>query len=145
MWATLIIACCAGAVLIALPAVFGWRGLLARCPGKLGTLFYFACLGAGYIMVEVVLISHFILALSNATVSATVLITGMLVFSGLGSLCADRYLDNARRVMPFVFVAIAALLIGYGLTIDSALDAIGNLPYAWRLPCCFLLILPPPS
>jgi hypothetical protein len=143
VWATLIIACCAGAVLIALPALFGWRGLLARCPGKLGTLFYFACLGAGYIMVEVVLISHFILALSNATVSATVLITGMLVFSGLGSLCADRYLDNARRVMPFVFVAIAALLIGYGLTIDSALDAIGSLPYGWRLPCCFLLILPP--
>ena len=143
VWATLIIACCAGAVLIALPALFGWRGLLSRCPGKLGTLFYFACLGAGYIMVEVVLISHFILALSNATVSATVLITGMLVFSGLGSLCADRYLDNARRVMPFVFVAIAALLIGYGLTIDSALDAIGSLPYGWRLPCCFLLILPP--
>jgi len=143
VWATLIIACCAGAILIALPALFGWRGLLARCPGKLGTLFYFACLGAGYIMVEVVLISHFILALSNATVSATVLITGMLVFSGLGSLCADRYLDSARRLMPYIFVAIAVLLIGYGLMIDRALDFVGSLPYAWRLPCCFLLILPP--
>ncbi len=143
VWATLIIACCAGAVLIALPALFGWRGLLARCPGKAGTLLYFACLGAGYIMVEVVLISHFILALSNATVSATVLITGMLVCSGLGSLCAERFLDSARRLMPFIFIAIAALLIGYGLTIDRALDFVGGLPYAWRLPCCFLLILPP--
>ena len=143
VWATLIIACCAGAILIALPAVFGWRGLLARCPGKAGTLLYFACLGAGYIMVEVVLISHFVLALSNATVSATVLITGMLVFSGFGSLCADRYLDSARRVMPFIFLAIAALLIGYGLSIDRALDFVGTLPYGWRLPCCFLLILPP--
>ncbi len=143
LWATLIIACCAGAILIALPAVFGWRGLLARCPGKAGTLFYFACLGAGYIMVEVVLISHFVLALSNATVSATVLITGMLVFSGFGSLCADRYLDCARSVMPFIFLAIAVLLIGYGLGIDRALDFVGTLPYGWRLPCCFLLILPP--
>ena len=143
VWATLIIACCAGAILIALPAVFGWRGLLARCPGKAGTLLYFACLGAAYIMVEVVLISHFILALSNATVSATVLITGMLVFSGFGSLCAERYLDAARRVMPFVFMAIAALLIGYGLAIDRALDFVGSLPYGWRLPCCFALILPP--
>ena len=143
VWATLAIACGAGAILIALPAVFGWRGLLARCPGKAGTLLYFACLGAAYIMVEVVLISHFILALSNATVSATVLITGMLVFSGCGSLCAERYLDNARRVMPFIFVAIAVLLIGYGLSIDRALNFVGSLPYAWRLPCCFLLILPP--
>ena len=143
VWATLLIACCAGAVLIALPAIFGWRGLLARCPGKAGTLLYFACIGAAYIMVEVVLISHFILALSNATVSATVLITGMLVFSGCGSLCAERYLDSARRVMPLVFIAIAALLLGYGLCIDRALDLVGALPYGWRLPCCFLLILPP--
>ena len=143
VWATLIIACCAGAFLIALPALFGWRGLFARCPGKAGTLLYFACLGAGYIMVEVVLISHFILALSNATVSATVLITGMLVFSGCGSLAAERYLDVARRVMPYIFVAIATLLIGYGLMIDRALDWVGSLPYGWRLPCCFLLILPP--
>ena len=120
VWATLLIACCAGAFLIALPALFAWRGLLARCPGKAGTLLYFACLGAGYIMVEVVLISHFILALSNATVSATVLITGMLVFSGLGSLAAERYLDVARRVMPYIVVAIATLLIGYGLMIDRA-------------------------
>ena len=47
-------------------------------------------------MVEVGLIAKFILALSNATVSASVLITGMLVFSGLGSLVSERYLDRAR-------------------------------------------------
>ena len=143
LWATLFIACCSGALLIALPAVFGWRGLLARCPGKAGTLLYFACLGAGYIMVEVVLISHFVLALSNATVSAAVLITGMLVFSGFGSLVSERWLDSARRIMPWIFIAIAVLLVAYGLFIDSALNFIGSLPYRWRLPSCFLLILPP--
>ena len=143
LWATLFIACCSGALLIALPAVFGWRGLLTRCPGKAGTLLYFACLGAGYIMVEVVLISHFVLALSNATVSAAVLITGMLVFSGFGSLVSELWLDSARRIMPWIFIAIAVLLVAYGLFIDSALNFIGSLPYRWRLPSCFLLILPP--
>ena len=69
-----------------LPLIFGWRTIFSRNPGKFRTIVYFACLGAGYIMVEVGLISDFILALSNATVSASVLITGMLVFSGLGSL-----------------------------------------------------------
>ena len=48
-------------------------------------------------MVEVGLIAHFILALTNATVSASVLITGMLVFSGLGSLVSERFLDRARE------------------------------------------------
>ena len=143
LWATLLIACCSGALLIALPALLGWRGLLAHCPGKAGTLLYFACLGCGYIMVEVVLISHFTLALSNATVSATVLITGMLVFSGCGSLAAERFLDTPRRVMPWVFTTIAVLLVGYGLFIDHALNWIGELPYGWRLPSCFALILPP--
>ena len=61
------------------PVVFGWRATFSETPGKLRTILYFACLGIGYIMVEVGLIAHFILALSNATVSASILITGMLV------------------------------------------------------------------
>ena len=94
-------------------------------------------------MVEVGLISDFVLALSNATVSASVLITGMLVFSGLGAFVSERYLDRARSVMPKIFVAISALLIGYGLFLDRVLDLIGTLPYALRLICCFALIFPP--
>ena len=92
LWATLGIACIAALSLVLLPLVFGWRTIFSRNPGKFRTIIYFACLGAGYIMVEVGLISKFILALSNATVSASVLITGMLVFSGLGSLVSERYL-----------------------------------------------------
>ena len=56
------------------------------------------------------MISHFILALSNATVSASVLITGMLVFSGFGSFVSERSLDRARHVMPRIFLAIFAIL-----------------------------------
>ena len=126
-----------------LPLVFGWRTIFSHNPGKFRTIIYFACLGAGYIMVEVGLISEFMLALSNATVSASVLITGMLVFSGLGSFVSERYLDRARTVMPKVFIAIGALLIGYGLFLDRVLDLIGTLPYALRLVCCFALIFPP--
>ena len=126
-----------------LPLVYGWRTILSRNPGKLRTIGYFACLGAGYIMVEVGLIAKFSQALGNATVSASVLITGMLVFSGLGSLASERYLDGARTIMPKLFLAIGAMLIGYGLALDRALEWIGALPYALRLVVCFVLILPP--
>jgi hypothetical protein len=132
-----------GFVLIALPVIFGWRSLFSKMPGKAGTMLYFACLGVGYIMVEVGLIAHFTRALGNPTVSATVLITGLLVFSGLGSLASERILLRARSVMPIVFACIAALLVAYALCIDRVLDVIGALPYGLRLPACFALLAPP--
>jgi len=143
VWATLAIACIAALSLVLLPLAFGWRTIFSRNPGKFRTIVYFACLGAGYIMVEVGLISKFIQALSNATVSASVLITGMLVFSGLGSFASERYFERAREIMPKVFLAIGVLLIGYGLALDRVLDWIGTFPYALRLAACFVLVFPP--
>jgi predicted membrane-bound spermidine synthase len=143
LWATLGVACTASLVLILLPVLLGWRSIFSRHPGKLGTIIYFACLGLGYIMVEVGLIAKFVEALGNATISAAILITGMLVFSGLGSFASERFLDHSRRVMPFVFLAIGALLIGYGTMLDPVLDWIGGFPYAARLLLTFLLIAPP--
>ena len=143
LWATLGIATIFALTLVLLPVVFGWRTIFSRYPGKAGTMIYFLCLGLGYIIVEVGMISHFILALSNATVSASVLITGMLVFSGIGSFVSERYLDRARTIMPRIFAAIFLILAFYAFTIDDALDWAGTLPYALRIAICLLLILPP--
>ena len=94
-------------------------------------------------MVEVGLIANFVLALSNATVSASVLITGMLVFSGLGSFVSERFHARVRSVMPVVFLAIGAILAAYAFGLSYVLDVIGALPYGLRLLCCFVLIFPP--
>jgi spermidine synthase len=143
IWATLGVACLTAAVLLIMPLIWGWRTIFSRSRGKLLTVVYFACLGAGYIMVEVGLIAHFVMALGNPTISASVLITGMLVFSGLGALTSERALPRMRTVMPVLFIAVSALLILYGLFLGRALDAIGAIPYAARLLCSFLLIAPP--
>ena len=143
LWATLGIATVFALTLVLFPVVFGWRTIFSRYPGKAGTMLYFLCLGLGYIIVEVGMISHFILALSNATVSASVLITGMLVFSGIGSFFSERYLDRARSFMPKVFLAIFAILATYAFTIDYALDWIGTLPYALRIVLCLAIVFPP--
>lgn len=143
LWATLGIAAVFAATLVLFPLVFGWRTIFSRYPGKAGTMLYFLCLGLGYIIVEVGMISHFVLALSNPTVSASVLITGMLVFSGLGSFMSERFLDRARRTMPKIFTAIFLILTLYAFTIDYALDWIGTLPYLLRILLCLLLLMPP--
>lgn len=143
IWATLGIACITAASLVLLPVIFGWRIVFSRSRGKLGTILYFACLGLGYIMVEVGLISRFTVALANPTVSASVLISSMLVFSGLGSLFAERIFDRARRLLPVVLSAICVLLLAYGFYLSPVLDWIGAYPYAVRLLLCFLLVSPP--
>ncbi|HET7716888.1 MAG TPA: hypothetical protein VFK86_14790, partial [Bauldia sp.] len=143
LWATFAIACALAAMLVVLPMIFAWRTAFSRNPGKAGTIVYFACLGLGYIMVEVGLIGRFTLALANPTVSATVLIAGMLVFSGLGSLASTRIIDRAKVLMPLVFFLIALLLFAYGHLLDPVLDRIGALAYGWRLVISFALIAPP--
>ncbi|MBV1703525.1 MAG: hypothetical protein KGI57_04000 [Hyphomicrobiales bacterium] len=143
VWATLGVAAALAAALMAFPVIWGWRAIFSRTPGKALTLVYFASLGAGYIMVEVGLIAKFVMALGNATVSASVLITGMLVFSGLGALASETILPRARAVMPAIFLAIGAILIGYALFLDRALEPMGALPYAERLALCFAVVAPP--
>ena len=143
IWATLGVACLTAAVLLLIPVVWGWRTIFSRSRGKALTVLYFACLGAGYIMVEVGLIAHFVMALGNPTISASVLITGMLVFSGLGALTSERVLPHMRVVMPAVFLAIGGLLLSYAFFVNLALDGIAALPYGERLVLCFLLIAPP--
>jgi hypothetical protein len=143
IWATLGVACVTATVLLVIPFLWGWRTIFSRSRGKFLTIVYFACLGAGYIMVEVGLIAHFVMALGNPTVSASVLITGMLVFSGLGALVSERALPRMRTIMPILFLAIGGLLIAYAFFINNALDAIGAFPYGVRLMLSFAIIAPP--
>ena len=140
LWGTLAESILLGLVLLLAPVIFGWRTIFSRQPGKIGIVTYFLCLGLGYIFIEVGLIGKFVLALANPTVSASVLITGMLVFSGLGSLTSGRYLERCRKVMPRVFIAIATILVIYSFILGPILDVIGLWPYGWRIVACLAAV-----
>ncbi len=144
IWATLGVACLTAAVLLVIPLLFGWRSIFSKTPGKARTVLYFACLGAGYIMVEVGLIAHFVMALGNPTVSATILITGMLVFSGLGALVSERVLPIKQAFMPILFVVVggdAGGLCALSRPLRSRRSA--PIPTRERLALCFAFIAPP--
>ena len=142
LWATLIIAAIFGFFLMMIPVIAGWRTIFSRQPGKIGIFVYFFCLGTGYITIEVGLIGKFLVALSNPTISATVLITSMLFFSGLGSLFSARFISDCRRVMPRIFLGIGALVALGAFLFDPVLSAIGQWPYVLRIATCILLIAP---
>ncbi|MBF0584003.1 MAG: hypothetical protein HQL80_07180 [Magnetococcales bacterium] len=140
LWLTLGQALLAGAILLSLPIIFGWRTIFAPQSGKLGIFGYFLSLGLGYILVEVSLIGKFISALGNPVISISVLITGMLISTGLGSLASGYSLARSRVVMPWIFISIAGLLLLYGVALERWLPVIGTL--SWRTTACIVLLFP---
>jgi spermidine synthase len=142
LWATLLVSVIFALVLILLPVVFGWKAFFGGHRGKLGTVIYFLCLGVGYILVEVALISKYILALGNSTVSVAILITGMLVFSGIGSYVSGRFLRRGAWAAVLACLGIALLLIVYAMNLDVLLAGIGMWSYAGRVCVCLALLFP---
>jgi hypothetical protein len=59
-------------------------------PGIVRPVLYFASLGLGFLFIEIVLIEKASLYLNDRTSAFALVLTGMLVFSGFGSLVADR-------------------------------------------------------
>ena len=55
---------------------------------------------------------------------------------------SERVIDNARRMLPFVLIAISGLLVVGSLLSDPILNWIGGLTYGWRLTLSILLVAP---
>jgi predicted membrane-bound spermidine synthase len=101
---------------------------------RLGFLLYFACLGAGFIVVEVVLVQKCVLFLGHPAYALTVVLFALLLWSALGSLASGRFPDEAlvrrlRRVIP----AIAALVVLASLAFSPLFRALVHLPAPWRV------------
>ncbi len=58
--------------------------------GLLRPIVYFPALGLGFLFIEIYLIEKASLWLNDRTSGFALVLTGMLVFSGLGSMVADR-------------------------------------------------------
>lgn len=66
---------------------------------------YFACLGLGFLCIEIFLIEKASFYLNDRTSAFALVLTGMLVFSGFGSLLAGR--------IPGGIVTAAAIIVGW--------------------------------
>lgn len=87
---------------------------------------YFALLGAAFLLVETPLIQRFNLLLGQPAVALVVVIGGLLVGGGLGSLLSSRFgLARLPRLVPLAALGVAVLvtasLVVYPALIDAAL------------------------
>ncbi len=116
-------------------------------------LFYFFCLGAGYILLEVALIQKFILFLGQPAYAFQVVLFSMLVFSGFGSY-ASGALSEARlkeRMSPILIAAVLTIFVWsavlpkllYGFLHLELLPKVA-LTIAFLAPLAFVLGMPFP-
>jgi hypothetical protein len=142
LWVTFVVAAAGSLLLIALPIMFCWRTLFLPTPGKFRIFLYFAGLGLGYITIEVAFLSKFALVLSNTTIAAGAVITGMLVCSGIGSVLSRCCISRANIVLPALLLCIGIGLVAYASFIDSVLVWTAPASLTIRIALCLAFLLP---
>jgi hypothetical protein len=131
-----------GISLLAIVVVLAFPPLLLgeRLPaekGVRGFLLYFACIGAGYILIQVALIQKFVLFLGHPTYALTVIIFSMLISSGLGSYWSRRLTGESSNMGR-----LSAVLLGVAVTVSALAylaAPVSEFGVGWPLPLKILV------
>jgi hypothetical protein len=100
---------------------------------------YFSMLGLGFLFIEIFLIEKASFYLNDRTSAFALVLTGMLVFAGLGSLLADRAPERAAGCVAGAIVVWCGLVLA-GL--QPLLLATLDLPFAARAALMLAVIAP---
>lgn len=143
--ATLAQAVIASAVLILLPLMILRRNHVrqARFP-KSNVLVYFSAIGLAFLFIEMAFIQRFLLFLHHPLYAAAVVLTGFLLFAGLGSGYARRLAESGRHRRG-VWVAVSAIgLISliYLFVLGPLFTLLAGWPIVARIMITLLLIMP---
>jgi hypothetical protein len=136
------ISLCATALVLLLPRLL----LGARLPKQKGLmtfLWYFLCLGAGYILIQVALIQKFVLLLGHPTYALTVIVFSMLVASGAGSYFSPLVVADDDTRLTHVLAAIAALVAMLAFGSSHLVKVAVAWPLPFKIIATALSIAPP--
>jgi len=103
-------------------------------------LIYFLAVGAGFMFVELFFIKKYIFIFGDPVISFTVVLTGILIFSGFGGYCSQRIGPGGLRNVLIALIAVLILVfLGLDPMIHGILGFSKILQYALAI---LLLILP---
>jgi hypothetical protein len=108
---------------------------------RLSGLVFFAAIGLGFLLFEIVLIQRFVLFLGFPTYALSVVLFALLVFSGCGSYLSTRFAPT-RRVLTTA-LGLIALLVGvsaYGL--QPLLRELIDAPFTARVVLTIAIVAP---
>ena len=109
-------------------------------PGWLG---YFGCLGAGFMLIEVALLQHFVLLLGHPVYSLTVTLFSLLLGTGLGSLASQRVgLGRTRRFTVGALAVVALLAVVTAFLLAHVVNTAIAWPLAVRMAVAAAVMVP---
>ena len=130
------------ALLVLLVPLAAARRLRLPEIGLLRPIVYFPTLGLGFLFIEIYLIEKASLWLNDRTSGFALVLTGMLVFSGLGSMAADRLATAPRRAIALACLVVVGwcgvMLVGLQPAILATLD----LPWLARAALVLAVLAP---
>jgi len=107
----------------------------------IGSLTYFAAIGLGFLLLEIVLIQRFVLFLGFPTYALSVVLFALLIFTGIGSALSARFTRMRRSLLVALGIVIALIVIGaYGL--QPLLRGMISLPFGARVVITVALLGP---
>ena len=118
LFATLIQAVLISLVLIVLPL---WKRMHTKYVRRGRMVGYFASLGLAFLFIEIAFIQKFILFLHHPVLAVAAVLSGFLVFAGLGSYLAGRWQTNwdANRLVVIAVITIGVLGLLYALVLPN--------------------------
>jgi hypothetical protein len=124
------------------PLLLWQRDTLATRRRALPMLGYFACLGYGFMMLEIPLLQRFILLLGHPAYALVVVLFALLMFSGLGSLLSGRFAARPRYALGIVLGGIMALGLSYAIVLPHLTSALLPSPLGIRIAATIALLAP---
>ncbi len=137
------IAAVVAAIVLWLPFAFTRRRDGAGpIPGR-GRLFvYFACLGLGFMLIEISMIQRFALLLGYPTLSLSVSLFTLLIATAVGARLSGAISRLGRAGLPAVAAALIVITVTYMATSDAITDAALSWPQWARIALVFVLLFP---
>jgi hypothetical protein len=106
-----------------------------------GSLVYFAAIGLGFLLLEIVLIQRFVLFLGFPTYALSIVLFSLLLFTGVGSQLSTLC-RNERRAVQLALAGTAVLIALGAFGLQPFLRALIDLPFALRVVIAIALMAP---
>jgi hypothetical protein len=131
-----------GILVILIPLLFRSAGTRGHGGSAVGLIVYYALLGLGYMLVEIFLIQRLGRFLSNPTYAVTIVISSMLVISGLGNVASGLLARHRAWAIRIACVGIIGSMAFYFLGLDSLLGRFAGRELLTRISIAVAAIAP---
>jgi hypothetical protein len=130
------------AALVLLVPLAARKRIAAPRAGLMRSVMYFPALALGFLFIEIYLIEKASFWLGDRTSGFALVLTGMLVFSGLGSLCSSRFDASPRLGIALVAAVVLTWCVLVLLLLEPIMLSTLGWSFAARASMLLLVIAP---